>query len=329
MRAPIRPRTATANAVFWVQDADGHPYDVSRHERLKTMITRTLKGEVVAREALKDRDKIKKREREFHVQTSITFDNLGSEIYTIIEVDARDRPGLLYDLTRAMANNEVYVASAVIATYGEQAVDTFYAKDAFGLKFHSEARQKALEKKLREAIEAGVERADAIMKPIRLVSGFLTVSFWTLLSRVFGFVRDAMIAAYLGSGPVAEAFLVAFSLPNLFRRFFAEGAFNLAFVPMFSKRVESDDDPASIRRGCIQRHEIRPDHLHRDRTLAMPLLVWMMASGFVGDQRFDLAVTFGRIAFSYILFISLTALVSGVLERAWATSPPPLLRRSC
>ena len=79
------------------------------------------------------------------------------------------------------------------------------------------------------------------MKPVRLMAGFFTVGIWTLVSRVMGFVRDIMIAAYLGTGPVAEAFLVAFSLPNLFRRFFAEGAFNMAFVPMFSKKLEGDD----------------------------------------------------------------------------------------
>ncbi len=93
--------------------------------------------------------------------TSITFDNEGSEIYTIIEVDTRDRPGLLFDLTRTLANNHVYIASAVIATYGEQVVDTFYVKDMFGLKFYSEAKQKALETKLREAIDKGAERARA------------------------------------------------------------------------------------------------------------------------------------------------------------------------
>ena len=75
------------------------------------------------------------------------------------------------------------------------------------------------------------------MRPIRLIQGFLTVGVWTLASRILGFVRDIMIAAYLGSGPVAEAFLIAFSLPNMFRRFFAEGAFNMAFVPMFSKKL--------------------------------------------------------------------------------------------
>ena len=73
------------------------------------------------------------------------------------------------------------------------------------------------------------------MKPVRLLSGFMTVGFWTLASRILGFVRDIMIASFLGTGPVAEAFLVAFSLPNMFRRFFAEGAFNTAFVPLFSK----------------------------------------------------------------------------------------------
>ncbi len=148
-----------ATAVFWVQDADGRPYEESRLPRLRQMIQRSLKGEIVAREAFVDKDKLKKRERAFRVPTSITFDNVGSDIYTIIEVDTRDRPGLLYDLARTLAASNVYIASAVIATYGEQAVDTFYVKDMFGLKFHSEAKQKWLEKKLRGAIERGAERA--------------------------------------------------------------------------------------------------------------------------------------------------------------------------
>ncbi len=148
-----------ATAIFWVQDAEGKPYEAGRLPRLRTIIDKTLKGEVVARDALKDRDRIKKRERAFRVPTSIAFDNEGSEIYTIIEVDTRDRPGLLYDLTRTLASNNVYIASAVIATFGAQVVDTFYVKDMFGLKFHSESRRKALEKKLREAITRGAERA--------------------------------------------------------------------------------------------------------------------------------------------------------------------------
>ena len=148
-----------ATAVFWVQDADGHPYEVARLPRLRSMIEKTLRGEVVAREALKDRDKVKKREREFRFPTTITFDNEGSDIYTIVEVDTRDRPGLLYDLTRTLAASNIYIASAVIATFGAQVVDTFYVKDMFGLKLHTRAKQEALERKLRQAIADGAERA--------------------------------------------------------------------------------------------------------------------------------------------------------------------------
>ena len=95
----------------------------------------------------------KKRERAFNVPTHITFDNEGSEIYTIIEVDTRDRPGLLYDLTRTLAASNVYIANAVIATYGEQVVDTFYVKDMFGLKYHCRASSGAWKAKLRKAID--------------------------------------------------------------------------------------------------------------------------------------------------------------------------------
>jgi [protein-PII] uridylyltransferase len=148
-----------ATPVFWIQDVDGRPYEISRLPRLTQMIDKTLKGEVVAREALAGRDKVKKREREFRFPTHITFDNEGSDIYTIIEVDTRDRPGLLYDLTRTLAANTIYIASAVIATYGAQVVDSFYVKDMFGLKLHAKHRQEALERKLRQAITEGAERA--------------------------------------------------------------------------------------------------------------------------------------------------------------------------
>ena len=150
-----------ATAVFWVQDSDGKPYEVSRLPRLSQMIHKTLAGEIRPREAFRDRDKVKKREREFRFPTHVTFDNEGSDIYTIIEVDTRDRPGLLFDLTRTLAANNIYIASAVIATFGAQVVDSFYVKDMFGLKLHQKSRQEALEKKLRQAIIEGAERAQA------------------------------------------------------------------------------------------------------------------------------------------------------------------------
>lgn len=152
------------------------------------------------------------------------------------------------------------------------------------------------------------------MKAISLIKGFLTVGAWTMMSRVLGFAREIMIAAYLGAGPMAEAFYVAFSLPNMFRRFFAEGAFNLAFVPMFARKLESDDSPLAFARAAFAGLAFVLIVFSAIAMIAMPALVWAMAAGFVGDARFDLAVGFGRIAFPYIIFISLAALLSGVLN---------------
>ena len=154
------------------------------------------------------------------------------------------------------------------------------------------------------------------MKPIRLVKGFVTVGFWTLISRVAGLARDIFLAKYLGDGLVAQAFVVAQSLPNMFRRFFAEGAFNFAFVPMFAKKVEAGEDAEAFARDAFWGMAALLALFSALAILAMPALVFLMASGFAGDERFATAVTLGRIAFAYILFISLTALLSGVLNAA-------------
>ncbi|MEM9476699.1 MAG: murein biosynthesis integral membrane protein MurJ [Pseudomonadota bacterium] len=166
------------------------------------------------------------------------------------------------------------------------------------------------------------------MRQIRLVSAFFTVGAWTMASRVLGFVRDIMIAAFLGASPAAEAFLVAFSLPNMFRRFFAEGAFNMAFVPMFSKKLEGGDDPEGFAQDAFAGLAGVLIVVTVVALIAMPWLVVAMASGFIGDARFDLAVDYGRIAFPYILFISLAALLSGVLNatgRFIAAAAAPVL----
>jgi putative peptidoglycan lipid II flippase len=165
-------------------------------------------------------------------------------------------------------------------------------------------------------------------KPIRLVSGFVTVGFWTLMSRILGFVRDILIAAFMGAGPVAEAFLVAFALPNMFRRFFAEGAFNTAFVPLFSKKLEAGEEPGRFAQDAFSGLATLLIGLTLLAQVAMPWLVLAMAAGFAGDERFELAVLFGRIAFAYILFISLAALLSGLLNatgRFAAAAAAPLL----
>jgi putative peptidoglycan lipid II flippase len=165
---------------------------------------------------------------------------------------------------------------------------------------------------------------------VRLLAGFATVGVWTMASRVLGFLRDIAIAATLGAGPVAEAFFVAFTLPNMFRRLFAEGAFNSAFVPLFAKRLEGE--------GAGEARGFAEEALSGLATvlilftlvaqLLMPAMVLLLASGFAGDARFDLAVGFGRIAFAYVLFISLAALLSGVLNalgRFWAAAAAPVL----
>lgn len=151
-------------------------------------------------------------------------------------------------------------------------------------------------------------------RQIRLLTGVLTVGSWTMLSRIFGLVRDLLIGAFLGSGPVADAFIQAFALPNMFRRFFAEGAFNMAFVPMFSKKLEADDDPVGFARDAFAGLATVLIVLTLVAQLAMPALIIAISSGFVGDARFDLAVFYGRICFPYILFVSLAALLSGVLN---------------
>jgi len=168
-----------------------------------------------------------------------------------------------------------------------------------------------------------------MIRPIRLFSSFLTVGGWTLISRILGFARDILIASFLGSTPAAQAFLAALTLPNMFRRFFAEGALNMAFVPMFSKKLERGEDANGFANDAFNALASILIVFVLIATLAMPWLVLGMASGFAGDERFDLAVVMGRIAFPYILFISLAALLSGILNSlgrfAAAAAAPVLL----
>lgn len=167
------------------------------------------------------------------------------------------------------------------------------------------------------------------MKPIRLIRGFLTVGFWTLLSRVLGFVREILLLSYLGPGPVMDAFVAAFRLPNMFRRFFAEGAFNAAFVPMYARKYEADEDPDGFASDAFSWLALVVLTLTALAMIFMPALVWVTAEGFSGDARFDLTVGYGRIVFPYIVFMSLAALFSGVLNArghfAAAAAAPVLL----
>ncbi|UWR11045.1 murein biosynthesis integral membrane protein MurJ [Sulfitobacter mediterraneus] len=167
------------------------------------------------------------------------------------------------------------------------------------------------------------------MKPIRLMSGFFTVGVWTLLSRVMGFIREVLLLSLIGPGPVMDAFVAAFRLPNMFRRFFAEGAFNAAFVPMFAKRLEGEDGAGVFARDAFNGLALVVMLLTALGMIFMPALVWVTAEGFSGDERFDMTVSYGRIAFPYIFCMSLAALFSGILNAtgrfAVAAAAPVLL----
>jgi putative peptidoglycan lipid II flippase len=144
-----------------------------------------------------------------------------------------------------------------------------------------------------------------------------TVGSFTLLSRVVGFVRDIVLSAVLGSGAVADAFFVAFKLPNFFRRLFAEGAFSAAFVPLFAGELEAHgrDQAVVFARQAHAALLLVLVPFSIVLIVGMPLVVSLLAPGMRNDPTtFGLAVEFGRIGFPYLLFISLASLYGGVLN---------------
>jgi putative peptidoglycan lipid II flippase len=164
-----------------------------------------------------------------------------------------------------------------------------------------------------------------------VLKGAFTVGAWTAASRVAGFARDMLIAAILGDGPVADAFFVANRIPNLFRRLFGEGAFNSAFVPVFSGLLTTEGE--DVARGFAEEAAAVLAFWLLMLTLVgeavMPGILHVMAAGFARDPaKFALTVTLSRIAFPYLLLICLAALLSGVLnalDRFVAAAAAPLL----
>ena len=160
---------------------------------------------------------------------------------------------------------------------------------------------------------------------MNLLKALATVSGMTLLSRILGFVRDFVIARIFGAGMVTDAFFVAFKLPNLLRRLFAEGAFAQAFVPIFGEYISKGDTTKA-------KHLV--DHVATLLFLillvvtllgmvAAPILVYISAPGFAADSsKFALTVDLTRITFPYILFMSLVALSGGVLN-TWSRFSVP------
>ncbi len=151
---------------------------------------------------------------------------------------------------------------------------------------------------------------------MQLYRGFATVGTITIASRVLGFVRDILIAAVLGTSAVADAFFVAFRIPNMFRRLFAEGAFDSAFIPLFSKRLQADPEGAKAFAGqALSGLAVLLVIFTLLGEIAMPWLMLLLAPGFAGDpDKFAAAVLFARIALPYLVFMSVVALYAGILN---------------
>jgi putative peptidoglycan lipid II flippase len=162
-----------------------------------------------------------------------------------------------------------------------------------------------------------------------------TIGGLTLVSRVFGFARDIMLARVLGAGGVADAWQLAFQLPNLFRRLFAEGAFASAFVPLFNRHMAEDESAAKRFAGEVLAVLLPILVLFGGlMMLAMPWVLWAFANEDLrGDGvMFGQAVTMGRIAFPYLMFMSLATLVAAILNslsRFAAAAAAPILLNIC
>lgn len=141
--------------VFWLQDDNGEPIaGAASLKRLKDRVAKVLTGDIRLRDTLPDRrGKLPTRAAVFTVEPLIVIDNEASNTHTVIEVNGRDRPALLHDLTRAFYDLSLTIAHARIATYGERAVDVFYVKDLFGMKVTHAGKKRAIETRLRQAIE--------------------------------------------------------------------------------------------------------------------------------------------------------------------------------
>ncbi len=166
-----------------------------------------------------------------------------------------------------------------------------------------------------------------------LLKSLATVSGLTMVSRVLGFVRQILIAGVIGAGgnPVADAFWAAFRLPNMFRRLFAEGAFQAAFIPLFQGKLIGEDKAEARRfaEEVLAALVFVLTALTIAVELAAPLFVHLIASGFVDDpEKFDLTTLYLRIMFPYLACMSVVGLLSGVLnslDRFMAYAGAPLL----
>jgi putative peptidoglycan lipid II flippase len=150
---------------------------------------------------------------------------------------------------------------------------------------------------------------------MNLIKSTGTFSFFTIISRLLGYVRDILIAVFLGAGPLADAFFVAFRIPNTFRRLFSEGTFNAAFVPSYASLLKKKKLSDNFANNIFNLLILGLFFLVLVIEIVMPLFVFLIAPGFEGDsQKIELAIKLTRITFPFLLFISLASFFSAILN---------------
>ncbi len=151
---------------------------------------------------------------------------------------------------------------------------------------------------------------------MNLLSTASIFSFFTLISRIFGYIRDILIAIFLGASIFADAFFVAFRLPNTFRRLFAEGTFNAAFIPSYtSAKLINKKTGETFANDVLRLLLLILILIVTVAEIFTPFLVYLIAPGFISDDiKFNLAVEFTRITFPFLFFVSLSSFFSGILN---------------
>ena len=150
---------------------------------------------------------------------------------------------------------------------------------------------------------------------MNLIKSTGTFSFFTIISRLLGYVRDILIAVFLGAGPLADAFFVAFRIPNTFRRLFSEGTFNAAFVPSYSSLLDNKKNSQKFANNIFTLLVIGLFFLVLIIEIMMPLFVFLIAPGFERKyKKMELAISLTRITFPFLMFISLASFFSAILN---------------
>ena len=151
---------------------------------------------------------------------------------------------------------------------------------------------------------------------MNLIKSTTTFSFFTLISRILGYFRDILIAIYFGSGPIADAFFVAFRIPNTFRRLFSEGTFNAAFVPSYSSELALGKKRSKkFANKIFNLLLIGLILIVLIIEIFMPSFIFIIAPGFSNNvDKLNLTITLTRITFPFLLFVSLSSFFSAILN---------------